>query len=89
MDRRLEAGARGRNRERFLLVSYQRSCGFIAKGTSKTDIGQQKVVATSYAVRRIDPDVRAETIFDRYRPKHEIGEVLFCCVDSIDARTAI
>ena len=59
------------------------------QGYLKTDIGQQKVVATSYAVRRIEPDVRVETIFDRYRPKHEIGEVLFCCVDSIDARTAI
>ena len=30
-----------------------------------------------------------EVIEDRYRPRMEIGQATFCCVDSIEARTAI
>ena len=59
------------------------------QGYLKADVGQQKVMATAYAVRRIDPDIRVEMLCDRYRPKHEIGEAVFCCVDSIEARAAI
>lgn len=59
------------------------------QGYLKGDIGQQKVLATAYAVRRLDSEVRIEAIDDRYRPKHEVGQALFCCVDSIEARAAI
>ena len=53
------------------------------------DIGQLKVHATAQHLRRIDPDIRLTTIADRFRPDQEAGEVTFCCVDSISARSAI
>jgi sulfur carrier protein ThiS adenylyltransferase len=53
------------------------------------DIGQPKVLATAKAIARLDPDTQVETVNDRFRPKLEIGRAVFCCVDSIDARSAI
>ena len=53
------------------------------------DIGQLKVDATVVAVRRIDPLIDVEAIPDRYRSRIEIGDAVFCCVDSISARSAI
>ncbi len=53
------------------------------------DIGQPKVLATAGAIRSLDSSIRVTTVEDRYRAKQEIGEVVFCCVDSISARAAI
>ena len=60
------------------------------QGYLETDIGQSKVAATGSAVHAIDPSVELELIEDRYRPQqHAVGEAVFCCVDSISARSAI
>jgi len=59
------------------------------QGYLAADIGQSKVLATGAAIARLDPLITVETIQDRYRPKMEIGQAVFCCVDSITARTAI
>lgn len=59
------------------------------QGYLHDDIGRPKVLATADLVRRIDPGVNVETHCDRFRPKHALGEVVFCCVDSISARAAI
>ena len=59
------------------------------QGYLADDIGQAKVKATALAAGRIDPAVQIEMILDRYRPKYRVGDVVFCCVDSISARTAI
>jgi sulfur carrier protein ThiS adenylyltransferase len=48
-----------------------------------------KVAATASAVKQIDPDIAATLVEGRYRPQHAIGEAVFCCVDSIEARGAI
>ena len=53
------------------------------------DIGDAKVAATAQAIRLIDAETKVDAIQDRYRPRHETGEVVFCCVDSISARGAI
>jgi len=53
------------------------------------DVGQPKVDATANAIRRLDPTIQVEAFQDRYRAKREIGEAVFCCVDSISARAAI
>ena len=55
----------------------------------RIDLGLPKVLATERAVRQIDPYVVVTSIPDRFRPKHEIGEAVFCGVDSIGARAAI
>lgn len=59
------------------------------QGYSARDVGQRKVDATCSAVNQIDSDIHVETIDDRFRSRHVIGEAIFCCVDSISARTAI
>lgn len=59
------------------------------QGYLATDVGEPKVQATATAIAGIDPAIAVETVSDRYRPRMEIGQAVFCCVDSIDARAAI
>jgi sulfur carrier protein ThiS adenylyltransferase len=59
------------------------------QGYLADDVGHAKVKATGAAARRIDPSIEIEVIEDRYRPKYQLGEVVFCCVDSISSRAAI
>lgn len=59
------------------------------QGYRTDDVGQPKVHATADAVQQLDPTIHVTTIQDRFRPKQDIGEVVFCCVDSISARAAI
>jgi sulfur carrier protein ThiS adenylyltransferase len=59
------------------------------QGYALADVGMSKVLATLTAIRQIDPTIQVETVEDRYRPRLETGDALFCCVDSIEARTAI
>ena len=53
------------------------------------DLGTFKVDSTAAAVAEIDPTIRLDAIPDRFRPVQEIGEVVFCCVDSIASREVI
>ena len=59
------------------------------QGYFASDIGQPKVVATSRFVQQIEPGISVTTVEDRFRPKQRVGDVVFCCVDSISARAAI
>jgi molybdopterin-synthase adenylyltransferase len=59
------------------------------QGYWRADVGQSKVVATVAAIARLDPTIQVEPICDRYRPRIPLGEAVFCCVDSIEARAAI
>jgi hypothetical protein len=59
------------------------------QGYLHSDIGQSKVLATLAAIAAIDPSVQVEAVADRFRPRMEIGDSVFCSVDSIDARAAI
>jgi sulfur carrier protein ThiS adenylyltransferase len=59
------------------------------QGYALADVGMTKVLATLAAIHQLDPAIQVECIEDRYRPRMEIGHAVFCCVDSIDARSAI
>ena len=59
------------------------------QGYWKADIDHLKVGATSTHILQIDPDITVTVIPDRYRPTLDTGEALFCCVDTISARSAI
>jgi molybdopterin-synthase adenylyltransferase len=59
------------------------------QGYWAADVGKPKVQATAQAIARLDPQISLELIDDRYRRKMATGEVVFCCVDSIEARSAI
>ncbi|MCH7989105.1 MAG: ThiF family adenylyltransferase, partial [Planctomycetes bacterium] len=60
-----------------------------SQGYDSEDIGQLKVDATAGAVQRIDPLIEVAGVPDRYRSRIDIGEAVFCCVDSISTREAI
>ncbi|WP_231616057.1 ThiF family adenylyltransferase [Novipirellula artificiosorum] len=59
------------------------------QGYLASDTGKTKVAATSHAIGQIDPAIKIDKIVDRYRAKQSTGDVVFCCVDSITARSAI
>jgi molybdopterin-synthase adenylyltransferase len=59
------------------------------QGYLAEDVGHLKVVATAREIARLDPTIEIALIEDRYRPKLQVGEAVFCCVDSIDTRGAI
>jgi sulfur carrier protein ThiS adenylyltransferase len=59
------------------------------QGYRGDDVGQQKVEALAAELRRIDARLLIEPISDRWRPSLRTEDVVFCCVDSISARSAI
>jgi molybdopterin-synthase adenylyltransferase len=59
------------------------------QGYLAADVGRPKVEATAMAIRQLEPAISVEAMEDRYRPRMEIGQAIFCCVDAIDARSAI
>lgn len=59
------------------------------QGYLADDIDRPKVLAAIDAIRRIDASIDVTAVQDRYRAKQEIGDAVFCCVDSIGARAAI
>jgi sulfur carrier protein ThiS adenylyltransferase len=76
---------------RLQLIDFDRveETNVTTQGYDFEDIGQLKVDATAGAVQRIDPLIDIDAIPDRYRSRIEIGEAVFCCVDTISARSAI
>lgn len=59
------------------------------QGYLHEDLGVAKVDATARAVQRLDPAIEVTVVCDRFRPQVVTGEAVFCCVDSISARSAI
>ena len=59
------------------------------QGYWAADVGQSKVSATAAAIHQLDSSIAVQTVLDRYRPRMTVGQAVFCCVDSIDARSAI
>jgi sulfur carrier protein ThiS adenylyltransferase len=59
------------------------------QGYLASDLGLSKVAATARALRQIDPAITLTLVEDRFRSQISVGEVVFCCVDSISARGAI
>jgi tRNA A37 threonylcarbamoyladenosine dehydratase len=59
------------------------------QGYFADDIGKAKVDALTDTIMRLDDAIRVSGIQDRYRSKLEIGQIVFCCVDSIAAQHSI
>ncbi len=76
---------------RFQLIDFDlvELINVTTQGYRSEEIGQSKVCATAAAIRQIDPATTVEVISDRYRRKHVVAPVIFCCVDSISSRAAI
>ena len=76
---------------RLQLVDFDRvdHTNVTTQGYWAEDVGQPKVAATGQAIARLDPPIDVDLVDDRFRPKLTVGEAIFCCVDSIEARGAI
>ncbi|HEX6986766.1 MAG TPA: ThiF family adenylyltransferase [Planctomycetaceae bacterium] len=76
---------------RLTLVDFDRvePANVTTQGYAAGDVGRAKVAATRDAVRLLDAEIETRAVEDRYRPTLEVGEAVFCCVDSISARAAI
>ena len=76
---------------RIQLVDFDRIewSNVTTQGYRAEQVGMAKVAAMANDLVKIDPDIDVETIEDRFRPGHPIGQAVFCCVDSISAREAI
>ncbi len=85
----LQLAAIGVLRLQLIDFDHVEATNVTTQGYRAADIGQSKVSATTNDVRQIDVTVEVDAIEDRYRPKMQIGETIFCCVDSISARSAI
>ena len=60
------------------------------QGFLHDDLGRGKVQATADLCQQIHPELKVVEINDRFRrSQHEVGNVVFCCVDSIDTRRLI
>ncbi len=59
------------------------------QGYLHTDLGKFKTTATRETAERLASEIVITELQDRYRPCHETGSVIFCCVDSISVREAI
>ena len=60
------------------------------QGYLQDDLGRAKVQATADLCQQIYPMLDVSEINDRFRrSQHEVGNVVFCCVDSIDTRRLI
>lgn len=59
------------------------------QGYRHREIGLAKPQACASAIAELDPTIDVSLVEDRFRPRHDIGNAVFCCVDSISARSAI
>jgi molybdopterin-synthase adenylyltransferase len=59
------------------------------QGYLEHDLGMLKVDATSRMCRMINSQVTVEQVGERFQRSSPAGDVLFCCVDSIDTRKFI
>jgi len=76
---------------RLELVDFDRveMTNVTTQGYLAGDVGQFKVDSTCRAVEQIDSTIVVRTVADRFRAKQQVGDAVFCCVDSISARAAI
>lgn len=73
------------------LIDFDRvdETNITTQGYLAREVGQPKVRATGDAIKQVDATINVTANNDRYRPTFNVGDAVFCCVDSISARTAI
>ena len=60
-----------------------------SQGYCEADLGRPKTDATAQACWRINGELHIHTVCDRFKRSSDIGDTVFCCVDSIDTRRLI
>lgn len=59
------------------------------QGYFESDIGLEKVAATGRLMARVNPNIELDMVSDRFKKSTEVHDVVFCCVDKMDARKFI
>ena len=85
----LQLAALGAGRLKLIDFDIVEPSNLCTQGYWPADLGREKVRATAAAIGLLDREVAVVQIADRFRPSQEIGQAVFCCVDSISAREAI
>lgn len=85
----LQLAALGAKQVHLIDFDFVELVNITTQGYLTDDVGLSKVVATARTMRRIDPTIVITQTEDRYQAKHQCGDAVFCCVDSISARAAI
>ncbi len=85
----LQLAALGVQRLQLIDFDTVEATNITTQGYYTGDLGTPKVSATAKVIHHIDPTITVATIPDRFRPRQETGEAIFCCVDSIATRSAI
>jgi sulfur carrier protein ThiS adenylyltransferase len=85
----LQLAALGVRKLKLVDFDHVEATNITTQGYLQGDEGLLKVQATGEAVQQIDPEIELTLVADRYRPAIEVGDAVFCCVDSITARNAI
>ncbi len=60
-----------------------------SQGYLENDLGRPKVQATADQCQQINHQLEVYEVSERFRRSMEIGNVVFCCVDSIETRQLI
>ena len=85
----LQLAALGVQRLQLIDFDTVEATNITTQGYYTGDLSAPKVSATAKVIHHIDPTITVATIPDRFRPRQETGEAVFCCVDSIATRAAI
>jgi len=85
----LQLAAMGIPRLQLVDFDHVEESNLASQGYLQDDLGKQKVQATGELCRQINPDLEIYEVNDRFRRSMEIGNVLFCAVDSIETRRLI
>ena len=85
----LQLAALGVQRLQLIDFDNVEETNITTQGYYTPDLGAPKVSATAKVIHHIDPTITVAAIPDRFRPRQETGEAVFCCVDSITTRAAI
>ena len=85
----LQLAALGVPRLQLIDFDIVEATNITTQGFYTGDLGELKVAATAQVIGHIDPTITVATVNDRFRPRQEVGDALFCCVDSIATRAAI
>jgi molybdopterin-synthase adenylyltransferase len=85
----LQLAAVGARRMQLVDFDHVDESNITTQGYWVDDVGMPKVSAMAQCISRMDKSIRVEGLQDRFRRKFTVGEAIFCCVDSIETRTAI
>jgi hypothetical protein len=85
----LQLAAIGGRRLQLVDFDHVDETNITTQGYLVEDVGVPKVSAMARSISKIDGSIQVDVVQDRFRPMISVGQAVFCCVDSIETRSAI